>query len=235
MLAAAGYEVVTYDIADGRPYPRDKVAECAFAVICVGTPEGEDGKADLSGVWNAVSQVPKRVPLLIRSTMPPGSTAQIPGDIVCHAPEFMHERKGGAWSESSDVPFLILGGKPEARAYFLPHLMGIFPKIHECDARTAEMVKYVINLHLAARVTFINEMDRICQAVGANWEDVREAWLMDPRITPEYTGGIAEFGPGFGGRCWPKDLAALIASSREAGYDPAFLLAIQENNARFRS
>jgi UDPglucose 6-dehydrogenase len=184
-----------------------------------------------------MAALPPHVPALIRSTVPPGTTDRIAAartGLVCHAPEFMHERAGGAWAESADVPFLILGGTPGARGYFRFLLAGFFPKIHECDAVTAELAKYVINLHLATRVTFINEMDAICRAVGADWEDVRQAWLCDPRITPEYTGGIAEFGPGFGGRCWPKDLAALIHAARGAGYEPGFLEAVQSANGRFR-
>jgi UDPglucose 6-dehydrogenase len=238
----AGHDVTVWDETDGTSYPHAAVWAADMAVICVGTPQAEDGSADLSGLRRALGDLALgglavRVPVLIRSTVPPGTTAWVAGiwgRPVCHAPEFMHERQGGAWAESADVPFLILGGTPEARDYFLPLLAEFFPKIHECDAVTAELAKYVINLHLATRVTFINEMDAICRAVGADWEDVRQAWLCDPRITPEYTGGIAEFGPGFGGRCWPKDLAALIHAARGAGYEPGFLEAVQEANGRFR-
>jgi UDPglucose 6-dehydrogenase len=232
----AGCDVTVWDEADGTPYPYTEACMADMAVICVGTPQAEDGSADLAGLVRALDALPDRVPVLIRSTVPPGTTNRFAwgGRLACHAPEFMHERQGGAWAESADVPFLILGGTPEARDYFLPLLAEFFPKIHECDAVTAELAKYVINLHLATRVTFINEMDAICRAAGADWEDVRQAWLCDPRITPEYTGGIAEFGPGFGGRCWPKDLAALIHAARGAGYEPGFLEAVQEANGRFR-
>ncbi len=147
----------------------------------------------------------------------------------------MHEREGGAWQESSDVPFLILGGDEASRDYFRPYFAGLFPKVHECSSLVAELAKYTVNLHLAARVTFINEMDGICRAAGADWEDVRQAWLCDPRITPEYTGGITEFGPGFGGRCWPKDLSALIAATAEHSYDALFLKDVQAANDRFRA
>jgi UDPglucose 6-dehydrogenase len=233
----AGHDLVGYDIASGGAYPRDLVGACDFAVVAVGTPQARDGSADLSGVRGALAALPGHLPVLLRSTVPPGTTARFQAGRrgpVCHAPEFMHERQGGAWAETTDVPFLILGGTPQAREFFRPVLAGFFPKIHECDALTAEIVKYVINLHLAARVTFINEMDAICRAFGADWENVRQAWLMDPRITPEYTGGIAEYGPGFGGRCWPKDLSALIAAAKDAGYVPGFLESVREANERFR-
>jgi nucleotide sugar dehydrogenase len=234
----AGHDLVAYDARTVSPYPRDEIAGCDFAVIAVGTPQAPDGAADLSQVRAAFTRLPGRLPVLIRSTIPPGTTDALAAcrqaPVAC-APEFMHERKGGAWAETTDVPFLILGGTLAAREFFRPVLGEFFPKIHECTAKVAEIAKYVINLHLAARVTFINEMDAICQSVGADWEDVRQAWLCDPRITPEYTGGIAEFGPGFGGRCWPKDLSAMIAAAREAGYEPGFLEAVQEANERFRA
>jgi len=233
----AGHTLVTYDAAGGDPYPETQIAGCDFAVITVGTPAAADGSADLAQVYEAFRRLPAGLPVLIRSTVPPRTTAALQarhGAPVCHAPEFMHERPGGAWRETTDVPYLILGGTPAACAFFRPLLAAVFPgRIHECSATEAELVKYTANLHWAARVTFVNEMARICAAVGAHWENVRAAWLEDPRVAPEYT-GYAGFPPGFGGRCWPKDLAALIAAARDRGYHPAFLESVQEANRRFQ-
>lgn len=234
--------LVTYDPAEGRPYPEAEITGCEYAVICAGTPESPDGSAYLGHVLDAVADLPARMPVLLRSTVPPGTTDRLVADrglgrgVIAHAPEFMHERPGGAWGTPEDVPFMILGGTPQARAWFAPYLGDVFPgKIHQCDAVTAELAKYTINLHLATRITFINEMDQICRRFGADWEEVRAAWLNDPRITPEYTGGISEFGPGYGGRCWPKDMAALIAAAGDAGYDAGFLKAVRDANDRFRA
>jgi len=97
------------------------------------------------------------------------------------------------------------------------------------------MAKFVANLNWALRVTFVNEMGRICGALGADWDEVREGWLMDGRLgTSEYT-RFYGFPPGFGGRCWPDNLAAIIAASEKAGYKPQFLAAVAEANARFRA
>jgi UDPglucose 6-dehydrogenase len=234
----AGRDLVTYDIAGGVPYPDNRIGRCEYAVICTGTPQSPDGSADLSHVLEAVARLPDGMPVLIRSTMTPGTTDRIAAGragLACHVPEFMHERPGGAWSETTDVPFLILGGTQEAREFFAPRIAEAHAsKIHECAALTAELVKYVINTYFATRVTFVNEMAGICAALGADWEDVRQAWLMDPRITPEYT-GMDGFGPGFGGRCWPKDLAALRAASSQAGHPASFLDAIAAANEQFRA
>jgi nucleotide sugar dehydrogenase len=237
MFGESGVLAWGYDPRTSPFYPESQIGSCDFAVICVGTPEGPDGRADLKAVYASVQRLSPAMPILVRSTLPPGTTDRLQAGrtgLVAHAPEFMHERKGGEWARPTDVPFLILGGTEEAHDFFRPHLSGLFPKIHECTALVAEFAKYVVNCHLATRITFINEMARISVRYGVNWEDIRAAWLNDPRITPEYT-SMEGFGPGFGGRCWPKDLAAIIAAAGDAGYDPGFLKAVQEANARFRS
>lgn len=233
----AGHDLVTWDIKDGLPYPYKDIAGCDFAVICVPTPKGPGGATDLEAVLDAFSALPTGVPVLLRSTVPPGTTGQlasVPMRFVCHVPEFLHERPAAGWPRSADVPFMIVGGGEIDRAFFVPKLRAVFPgTIHECDSLTAELAKYTANLYWAAKVTFVNEMARVCQAAGGDWDDVRAAWLCDHRVSPAYT-RMAGFPPGFGGACWPKDLAALIAASYARGYDPEFLECIQIANARFR-
>lgn len=231
-------DVVTYDVTDEDPYPAEVIERCDFAVIAVGTPEGPDGHASLTAVRAAFTALPNRLPVLIRSTVPPGTTnalrEQYRGRLVAHAPEFLTERPGAGRPDSADVPFMILGGREVARDYFRNRIEQVFPgEIHECTALEAELAKYTANLYWAARVTFVNEMDAICGKFGADWERVRAAWLNDTRIDPAYT-SMAGFGAGFGGACWPKDLAALIAASSDAGHEPEFLQAIAMANTRFR-
>lgn len=227
---------VTYDPAATKgPYPSGRVAECDFAVVAVGTPEAEDGSADLSYLREALDRIPPEMPVMIRSTIPPGTMAGLEKtrSLVVHVPEFLNERPDGAWRESGDVPFMILGGQPAARDFFLPVLYAASAvPVRECTGLEAELVKYTANLFLAAKVTFVNEMARVCAAFGADWEQVRAGWLLDPRAGESHT---RVEGPGFGGRCFPKDLAALICASEDAGYRPGFLRAVEEANARFRA
>jgi UDPglucose 6-dehydrogenase len=232
-----GHDVITYDITDGVPYP--DLGDRDFAVICAGTPARSDGTADLSGPYLALWHLPAGLPVLIRSTMPPHTTDAIqaarPQTAICHAPEFIQERPGGIWRDSTDVPYLILGGTPGSREFFRPRLAEVFPgKIHECSALEAELAKYTANLYWAVRVIFVNEMAGICAALGAQWNPVRDAWLADPRMTPDYT-AMDGFPPGFGGRCWPKDLSAFIRAASDAGHEPEFLIAVQEANERFQA
>lgn len=234
----AGHEVVAYDPAVHDTYPRARLAACDFAVICVGTPEAADGSADLAYVEAAVGALPAEVPVALRSTVPPGTTDRLlggKGRLYCHAPEFLGENVLHSWQRSTDVPYMVIGGPPDATHFFHVRFAQVFPgTIHECSAVESELAKYAANLYWAARVTFVNEFALICQQFGADYENVRAAWLTDPRMTSVYT-KRAGYPPGFDGRCWPKDLAALIAASREAGYDPAFLTSIAAANDRYRS
>jgi UDPglucose 6-dehydrogenase len=231
------HKLVTYDPVTDDERPDAEIAGCDFAVVAVGTPASHGGHADMSYVRDAVASVPVGLPVLVRSTTPPGSMSWIAASRTgptCHCAEYLHERPGGGWSKSSDVPFVILGGMAEHRRWFLPVLRDVYPlrDIRQCELTESEMAKYAANLYWANRVTFVNELAGICAKFGVSWENVRAAWLADPRVHPSYT-RMGNFPPGFGGRCWPKDLQALIAAAREAGYQPEFLEAIQDSNDRF--
>jgi UDPglucose 6-dehydrogenase len=231
------HDLVTYDPARNSHYPAERLADCDFVMICVGTPEGEDGRADLSYLYMAATELPPKVPVVVRSTVPPGTTDWLfagQGRLYCHAPEFMGENVLHSWQSPSDVPYMIIGGEPEATVFFRDKFTRVFPgKIVTCTARESELAKYAANLYWATRVTFVNEMALICKQFGVDYENVRNAWLADPRMTEPYT-QRAGYPPGFDGRCWPKDLSALIAASTDAGYEPGFLKAVADANERFR-
>lgn len=236
MAGRAGMGVIGYDRASEAPYPAAEIAACDAAVIAVGTPAARDGSADLTALYAALAGLPGHVPVIIRSTVPPGTTDTISLRIrpAVHWPEFLHERPGGAWAQSADVPFAIAGGEPEARARVVPLIAALHGStVHECDALTAELAKYAANIHWAARVTLVNELAGITAACGGDWEKVAEAWRQDPRVGSGYT-YMDGFPAGFGGACWPKDLAALTAAARRLGYRARFLEDIAAANARFR-
>ena len=218
-------------------YPHEELAACDFAIICVGTPETETGHADLTYVEGAATELPEGLPVMLRSTVPPGTTDRLfsgSGRLYCHAPEFMGENVLHSWQRPADVPYMIIGGDPVATLFFKTAFTQVFPgPIHECAAKESELAKYAANLYWATRVTFINELALICERFGVDYENVRAAWLSDPRMTSVYT-KRAGYPAGFDGRCWPKDLKALITASRDAGYFPEFLDAIAAANARFR-
>jgi UDPglucose 6-dehydrogenase len=232
------HDLVTYDPQDHDTYPDLDLATCDFAIVCVGTPEAADGHADLSYVETAAAQLPDGLPVMLRSTVPPGTTDRLfsgTGRLYAHAPEFMGENVLHSWQRPTDVPYMIIGGDPESTVFFRDRFTRVFPGVvHTCSARESELAKYAANLYWATRVTFINELALICNQFGVDYENVRAAWLTDPRMSAVYT-QRAGYPPGFDGRCWPKDIAALIAASRDAGYDPKFLRAIDAVNDWFRA
>jgi nucleotide sugar dehydrogenase len=234
----ADHDLVTYDPAADSAYPAAQLADCDFAIICVGTPPTPSGAADLTYVAEAASSLPAGLPVVLRSTVPPGTTDRLfegTGRLYCHAPEFMGENVLHSWQRPEDVPYMIIGGAPEATVFFRDKFARVFPgKISTCSAKESELAKYTANLYWATRVTFINEIARICDQFGVDYENVRAAWLNDPRMTGVYT-QRAGYPPGFDGRCWPKDLAALITASTTSGYDPGFLRSVEDANARFRA
>jgi nucleotide sugar dehydrogenase len=235
------HDLVTYDPAQDSKYPVKQIADCECAIICVGTPPLPDGSADLSQLRGAIATLPAGLPVLLRSTVPPGTTDELReqrGSAVCFCPEFLHERKGGSWPASADVPYTILGGKDPDRPGFRHLLLHAYGRrrqsyVHECTAMEAELAKYTANLYWAARVTFVSEMAQIAKTMGVDWENVRRAWTADFRVSSAYT-YMDGFEPGFSGACWPKDLSAIIRAASGAGYEPEFLESIQEANERFR-
>lgn len=233
----AEHDLVTYDPARDDVYPLIELASCDFALVCVGTPQGEKGRADLAHVEAAAGALPPSLPVVLRSTVPPGTTDRLfagTRDLYCHAPEFMGENVLHSWQRPSDVPYMILGGDPTSTLFFRQRFAQVFPgSITTCSAKESELAKYAANLYWATRVTFVNELALICETFGVDYENVRESWLADPRMTDVYT-QRAGYPPGFDGRCWPKDLAALIAASADAGYDAGFLRAVVSANERFR-
>jgi UDPglucose 6-dehydrogenase len=234
----AEHDVVTYDPTVDSEYPAMRISHCDMALVCVGTPPGPDGRADLSHVEAAAKELPGHVPVVLRSTVPPGTTDRLFSGSVrlyAHAPEFMGENTLHSWQKPDDVPYMIIGGKPNATLYFHQLFAKVFPgRIATCSAKESELAKYAANLYWATRVTFVNEFALICETFGVDYENVRAAWLSDPRMTAVYT-QRAGYPPGFDGRCWPKDLAALIAASRDAGYEPGFLEAVGAANDRYRA
>ena len=241
-LLASRQDVVTWDIKGGQDYPAQELAACDYAIVCVDTPLGADGAADVSAVAEAVRRVPTNR-VLLKSTVPPGTTERLAvetGKIVCYWPEYVGEsRYYNPFFPSSieEVPFVIIGGEPEHRRWFIERLLPILgptKTYFQCSAREAEVVKYAENAYFATKITFVNELRCIAESFGADWLTVREGWLLDPRIEPMHTAAFADE-PGYAGKCLPKDLQAIVTAARNNGYHAALLEQVIRSNAAFRS
>jgi UDPglucose 6-dehydrogenase len=235
-------EVITYDKARDAGYPAARIADCDFAVICVDTPQGPDGRCDVSNVREALTALPV-TRVLLKSTISPGTTellAAETGKSICFSPEYIRETQyyGDDWNRHmSDVEFTILGGDPEIRHWMIGALTPLFGPSHiwfQCSALEAEIIKYMENSWLATKVTFVNEFYEICRALDADWHTVREGWLLDPRVGRSHS-AVFERERGYSGKCLPKDVQAIIAAAVAVGYDPKLLKAVKDANDGFRA
>ena len=211
-----------------------------FVFIAVGTPSGVDGEADLRYVASAARTVAEtmQAPLIIvnKSTVPVG-TGDWVADIVrkhqkrpipfwvVSCPEFL--REGSAISDFMQPHRTVLGSLDREAAEKVAQLhLPLRAPIVLTDLRTAEMIKYASNAFLAAKISFINEIANICEALGADVKEVAVGMGYDKRIGPFFL----DAGLGYGGSCFPKDVKALAYMAAEKGRHPQLLTAVMEIN-----
>jgi UDPglucose 6-dehydrogenase len=206
-------------------------AELVF--LCLPTPESEDGRADLTYVHAVIdelaSEVGEESVFVVKSTVPPGTAASLrkrladlgsSARLVSH-PEFL--REGKAVEDFMMPDRIVVGAYDPADAELVASLYrGIDTQVVITDPTSSEMIKYANNAYLAARLTFANALANVCEAVGADVVDVIKGIGLDHRIGPHFL----QPGPGYGGSCFPKDTAALIAVAADAGYDFQLLRAV---------
>lgn len=209
------------------PYDTDEhrtaVMTCDLVFLCVPTRSTPGTLAcDLSAVEECVSWI--TAPICIRSTVIPGTVDRLStmnALPIAFCPEYIGEQPGHPWTDETDPGFLIVGG-PISVYELVRDLYLSFPHqplhIHHTDAITAELCKYMENCFLATKVAFVNQFFDISTAFGVDFSELRRLWLADPRIGESHTTVTLE--RGFGGRCLPKDLAALIAAMKPYGGAP---------------
>jgi UDPglucose 6-dehydrogenase len=199
-------------------------AECEFAYLCVPTPQGADGSADLSFIEAAAAEIGPALPpeaiVINKSTVPVGSTNVVERALgrtdvfVVSNPEFL--REGSAVHDFLHPDRIVIGSDDQAAAVRVAALyIGIASPLIVTDPASAELIKYASNAFLAAKVSFVNAIAAVCEAVGADMNDVVLGMGYDKRIGHEFL----KPGPGWGGSCFPKDSRALIRIAEDAGYD----------------
>ena len=218
----------------------DAIPGAEYAIIAVSTPEGEGGEADLSYVEAAATSIAGAMdgPLVVvnKSTVPPLTGDMVASVIKKHNsthdasvvsnPEFL--REGSAIQDFMRPDRVVVGSHDRAAAQKVAQLYEPLeaPILITPNIYTAEMVKYASNAFLAARISFINEIARICERVDADAKLVAEGMGLDKRIGPAYL----DAGIGYGGSCFPKDVAALAALAERFDYHPELLHAVMDIN-----
>lgn len=238
-------EIVTRNMQAGRlsfttSYP-EALEGCEFVFIGVGTPSGVDGEADLQYVKAVAISIAENMtaPLIIinKSTVPVGTgdwvadivkkhqKEEIPFSVVS-CPEFL--REGSAIADCMNPHRTVLGSLDREAANKVAQLhLPLRAPIMITDLRTAEMIKYASNAFLATKISFINEIANICEALGADVKEVAVGMGYDKRIGPLFL----DAGLGYGGSCFPKDVKALAYMAAEKGRHPQLLNAVMDINA----
>lgn len=207
---------------------RDAILATDVSFVCVGTPPRSNGNQDLSALLRLVEEIGKVLPekstrhlIVIRSTVKPGTIDEVIKPLVeassglkagidfsiCFQPEFL--REGTSISDYDNPPFTIVGADDDYALEELHSIFGHLPcEMIRTSVRTAEMLKYACNAFHAVKVTFANEMGRVCQSTNVDPHEVMKLVCMDRQlnISPAYL----RPGFAFGGSCLPKDLKALL-------------------------
>ena len=238
-------EMVTRNVAHGRLKFTTQVAECVPTANCVflavGTPQGDDGSADLKYLFAAADSIAPHlsqdVVVVIKSTVPVGTNRKVAKRLkellgrdvdVASNPEFLKE--GCAIDDFTKPDRVVVGSDRPEPADVLQELYKPFLRTEKpflaMGLESAEMTKYVANCLLATKISFINEMANLCERVGADINEVRRGIGHDQRI------GFAFLFPGvgYGGSCFPKDVRALFSVARETGMKLHMLEAVDNVN-----
>lgn len=210
-------------------------ADCEFAYLCVPTPQGADGSADLSYIQTAAAEISSVLPaesvVVNKSTVPVGSTRVVERALgrddvsVVSNPEFL--REGSAVHDFMNPDRIVIGADSQSAAIKVASLyLGVTAPLVVTDPASAETIKYAANSFLATKISFINAVAAICEAVGADINDVVLGIGYDKRIGHEFL----RPGPGYGGSCFPKDTRAMVKIAEEGGYDFDLLKGVIEVN-----
>ena len=218
---------------------RDGANRSDFAFVCVPTPSAADGSCDTSCVEETVRWLEAGT-IVIRSTVAPGTTDRLSaqtGKRIVFQPEFgPGETPGHPYANVRNIGWAIFGGP---RQWTIPvcdlykRVVNSNLELRQTDALTAELTKYMENAFLATKVAFCNEFYDIATAAGVDYNELRELWLMDPRMGRSHT-WVHPDDRGFGGRCLPKDLAAIIHTAETLGRPAELLTAVQSANSNVR-
>jgi UDPglucose 6-dehydrogenase len=239
------YEVVAYDkykpeFKDNFPSLKDS----SVIFVAVPTPMNEKGEIDKSMLQEAVKEIStltfsQRPLIVIRSTTTPGTTEEFIKDYpnldFAFNPEYLREKH--ALEDFKNTTRVVIGtnnSKSFAKIKEIYEKVTPHARFVQTDFKTAEIAKYFGNVMLACQITIANEFYKICEASEIKYSNVKELLLLDERIGKniDVPGHDGDFG--FGGKCFPKDLNALISFSESRGYTPKLLKEVWSSNLRFR-
>ncbi len=214
---------------------RAAASSSEFAYLCLPTPQAPDGSADLTFVRQAAAEIGPVLPansVVVNKSTVPIESARMVQEVLGRAdvsvvsnPEFL--REGSAVRDFLHPDRIVIGSDDHRAASRVAQLyQGVQAPVIVTDPASAEMIKYASNAFLAAKLSFVNALANLCDAVGADARDVLLGMGYDHRIRFDYL----RPGPGWGGSCFPKDVAALLDIANKAGYEFRLLQGVAEVN-----
>ena len=242
------YDVLTYDLDESKSNSNvnEIIRKCENIFLCLPTPMYWDGSCNtsivedvLAGIDLTTDNLETERNIIIKSTIPPGTTAKwnrrFESLNIVFNPEFLTERN--AIKDYENQNRIILGGVRPATTELKRVFSKVFPKAHiiKTDSTHAEMVKYLTNTFLSVKVSFANEIYQLCDGLGIDYDKVVEYATYDERLGKSHwnvPGHDGDFG--FGGHCFPKDLKALLHLTKKLGTINNVLSATNETNDNVR-
>jgi UDPglucose 6-dehydrogenase len=238
-------ELIQSNVQEGRLHfttnLKDAVKQSTICMIAVGTPQGEDGSADLQYVYGVAEEIAQAMDgyrvIVTKSTVPVGTGDEVarrvsactehPFSVVSN-PEFL--KQGAAVDDFLKPDRVVIGANDAQAMDIMRELYSPFMRTGNpilcMDLRSAEMTKYAANSFLATKISFMNEIANLCEIVGADVENVRVGMCADERIGPRFMFP----GIGYGGSCFPKDVKALIKTGQDHDYQLSILEAVDQVN-----
>jgi UDPglucose 6-dehydrogenase len=222
----------------------DTVNKSDIVFVAVPTPMKEDESIDLSiveSVFSDIERVNRREDnvIVLKSTVIPGTTDYLqqkhPSLNIVFNPEFLTERK--AKFDFLNQARVVIGGQEEhtQKVAELYNMRFKSPRIIFTDCKTAELIKYFNNVFFAVKVSFANEIKRICEAIGADWDQALAGFVADGRVADSHLKVPGPDGkPGFGGTCFPKDLCAFKSFVKSEGFNCNVIDAAWQTNLEVR-
>jgi len=213
--------------------------------LCLPTPMDKNGACDVQIIETVLGDIEQfklnleNKIFVVKSTVPPGTTAALqnkyPQINFVFNPEFLTERT--ARLDFINTSRIVLGGAithtEKVEEFY--RLKFPFTKIIKTDFETAEMIKYMANCFFSTKISFMNEMKQIAEAANVDWETAKEGLMSDGRVGNSHINVPGHDGShGFGGKCFPKDINALIYKAEELGIEPLVLKAVWKKNLEVR-
>jgi len=217
------------------------VVDCDFVFVCVPTPMGNEGQCDTSavdGLLHRLSDFHTSATIIIRSTVPVGYTDSMRDSNRLHLvfqPEYYGETYKHPFADPHNRSWITLGGLANDTCKVADLYQTVFTSdiiIHQTDAKTAELAKYMENCFYATKVVFCNQFYDFAKRVGVDYHKLREAWLLDPRIGSSHT-FVYPDNRGYGGSCLPKDMSAMIYQADDVDVNMDLLKIVREVNSLY--